>query len=95
MNKHLSAATKNYFICGILMLIAGIGLLLMDKINLGAGCVFFGVVFVVGGIYLIKSGQGFVYTYDEDKIEKKQKANKKSEAEAKEEETKETAKEEE
>lgn len=54
MNK-IKEVTKNFFVCGILMVIAGIALFAVSKKTFGVLAVACGVVFVVIGIvYLVK-----------------------------------------
>lgn len=66
MNKHLSAAVKNYIVCGALMVIVGISLLIIGKSSFGVGCIIFGILFFAGAAGIIASGKGFVYTYDKE-----------------------------
>ena len=54
MNK-IKEVTKNFFVCGILMVIAGIALFAVAKKTFGVLAVACGVVFiVVGVVYLVK-----------------------------------------
>lgn len=76
MNKHFSSAVKNYIVCGVLMIIVGALLLLMNKTSFGAGCIIFGVVFIGGAIGMIASGNGYVYLEDKEKTVKKTADNK-------------------
>lgn len=52
MNK-VKEATKNFFVCGILMVIAGIALMALSKKGLGIAAVICGVVFLVVGIVFL------------------------------------------
>ena len=52
MNK-LKEATKNFFVCGILMLIVGAALIALSKKIFGAFTLICGVVFLVIGIVFL------------------------------------------
>ncbi|MGN0153428.1 MAG: DUF308 domain-containing protein [Lachnospiraceae bacterium] len=54
MNK-VKEVTKNFFVCGVLMVIAGIALMALSKRGLGITAVICGVVFlVIGIVFLLK-----------------------------------------
>lgn len=54
MNK-VKEVTKNFFVCGVLMVIAGIALMALSKKGLGFTAVICGVVFlVIGIVFLLK-----------------------------------------
>lgn len=80
--KVLYEAQKNYLVCAVLMIIAGIGLVIMSKPGIGYGCIFLGILFFVGAIALIKK-HGLMTvtdkgtTYAEDEPEKKHKKHNK------------------
>ena len=51
----IKEVTKNFFVCGVLMVIAGIALIAVSKKTFGALSVICGIVFLVMGVvYLIK-----------------------------------------
>lgn len=56
----LKEVTKNFFVCAILCIVAGVGLLVMSKMVMGVFTVVAGVAFLIIGIVMaikdIKSG---------------------------------------
>ena len=51
----MKEVTKNFFVCGVLMIIAGIALIAVSKKTFGMIAVICGVVFlVIGVVYFIK-----------------------------------------
>lgn len=53
--EKIKEATKNFFVCGILMLIAGTVLILISKFNLGVLAIVCGGVFIAVGVaFLVK-----------------------------------------
>lgn len=54
MNK-VKEVTKNFFVCGILMIVAGVALVAMSKKTFGVLSVVCGIVFcVIGVVCLVK-----------------------------------------
>lgn len=80
--KVLYEAQKNYIVCSVLMIVVGVGLVAMSKPGIGYGCIFLGVIFLVGAIALIKK-QGLMTvtdkgtTYADDEPEKRHKKHNK------------------
>ena len=51
----MKEVTKNFFVCGVLMVIAGIALIAVSKKTFGTLSIFCGIIFLVMGVvYLIK-----------------------------------------
>ncbi|MCI8508778.1 MAG: hypothetical protein HFJ06_09485 [Lachnospiraceae bacterium] len=62
MNK-IKEVTKNFFVCAVLMMIAGIALMVISKKGLGIAAIIFGLLFLgIGIVFLIKDLKG-----DDDK----------------------------
>lgn len=61
--KKIKEVTKNFFVCAVLMMIAGIALIVISKKGLGITAIIFGLLFMGAGIvFLIKDLRS-----DEDK----------------------------
>lgn len=54
MNK-IKEVTKNFFVCAVLMMIAGAALIVISKRGLGITAILFGLLFLgIGIVFLIK-----------------------------------------
>lgn len=54
MNK-IKEVTKNFFVCAVLMMIAGVALIVISKRGLGITAILFGLLFLgIGIVFLIK-----------------------------------------
>ncbi len=55
----MKEVTKNFFVCAVLMMIAGIALIVISKKGLGITAIIFGLLFLGTGIvFLIKDLKG-------------------------------------
>lgn len=51
----IKEATKNFFVCGALMIIAGIALMVLSKRGLGIAAIVCGIVFLcIGVVFTVK-----------------------------------------
>lgn len=55
----IKEATKNFFVCGVLMVIAGVALMVLSKKGLGITAILCGIVFLgMGVVFLLKDLKG-------------------------------------
>lgn len=50
----MKEATKNFFVCGVLMIIVGIAMIALSKMAFGIGCIVLGVIFLGAGFIYLK-----------------------------------------
>lgn len=70
MKGKMTEAEKNFIVCAILMLCCGIGMILLDKLTIGIGCIVVSVAFAVIPIVMYAKGDRI---YDETSSQKKDK----------------------
>lgn len=55
----IKESTKNFLVCGVLMLICGAALIMVSRTGLGVTALLFGAIFIIAGIAsLIKDLRG-------------------------------------